>query len=196
MNKKIMVLALASLVLVSCGQKKEAEPSTSSSQKQVASSAKQSSSSKKDASSTKASSSTELMVESQTSTSQAEKSSQEASVSSSKQEETSAVGEATSGATIPVIQGSWSSAMGSFTVDGGILTNGTGSFTVKQLGEGTWTLAEVVASPPVYYYVPAGQPLATSVRTYVSDETRDRIFIQPQYDAPQEAFEPYIFYRN
>ncbi|MBJ6746356.1 hypothetical protein JEQ21_07795 [Streptococcus sp. 121] len=192
MKKKIMVLLLASLALAACGQKKETEPSASSSQKQVTSPAKKSSSSKKAGNSTATSSSTEAMVESQSSSSQAESVSQEVSASSTQEE----AAEATSGETIPAIQGTWSSAMGSITIEGGKLTNGTGTFTVKQISDGSWTLAEVVASPPVYYYVPAGQSLATSVRTYESDETRDRIFIQPQYDAPQEAFEPYIFYRN
>lgn len=196
MKKKIMVLLLASLALTACGQKKETEPSASSSQKQVASSAKKSSSSKKAGNSAATSSSTETMAESQSSSDQTVKSSQEVNASSSNQEEAAASVEVTSGETIPAIQGSWSSAMGSITIEGSKLTNGTGTFTVKQISDGSWTLAEVVASPPVYYYVPAGQKLATSVRTYESDETRDRIFIQPQYDAPQEAFEPYIFYRN
>lgn len=196
MKQKFLVLVLASLALVACGQKQERETKASSSQKQAVSSSKKAASSKKvgGESAVAASSNEDPVVESASSSSQEEKVSQEASASSSNQE-TSAT-ESASGETIPAIQGSWSSAMGSITIEGGKLTNGVGTFTVRQLGDGTWTLAEVVASAPVYYYVPAGQPLATAVRTYESDESRDRIFIQPQYDAPQEAFEPYIYYRN
>lgn len=56
-------------------------------------------------------------------------------------------------------------------------------------GLGHWTLAENRVSAVEYNYVPVNVPIPG----YESDETRDRIFIQPQYDAPQEAFEPYIF---
>lgn len=196
MKRKFLVLALASLALVACGQKQEKETKASSSQKQAVSSSKKAVSSKQTASSEKARSSAEQVAASELASSQAEAVSQEMA-SSSSQAEASAVPEATSGAEMSVIEGTWSSPKGgSFTVATGTLTKGESTFTVKQLKENAFTLAEVMASPPVYIYVPAGQVLSTGAKNYESDESRDRIFILPQYDAPQEAMEAYIYYRN
>ncbi|MVX58974.1 hypothetical protein E5983_04850 [Streptococcus danieliae] len=197
MKQRFLVLVLASLALVACGQKQEGETKASSSQKQAVSSSKKAGSSKQATSSEKARSSAELVAESAVASSQVEPVSQEMASSSSSQAEASAVPEVTGGAETSVIDGTWSSPKGgSFTVAAGTLTKAESTFTVKQLEENAFTLEEVMASPPVYIYVPAGQVLSTGPKNYESDESRERIFILPQYDAPQEAMEPYIYYRN
>ena len=88
------------------------------------------------------------------------------------------------------IEGTWTSSAGySFTIEGNQFTVDGQNFTLTaprdSNGHVTWSLAEAKASPPVYVMFPAGTPLS-GVRSYTSDESRDRIFLQPQYDAPQD----------
>lgn len=88
------------------------------------------------------------------------------------------------------IEGTWRSSAGySFTIKGNTFTDEHKSYTIARIkedsGKVNWTLTEVMSSPPIYVMFPAGTPLS-GVRTYTSDESKDRIFLQPQYDAPQE----------
>lgn len=96
------------------------------------------------------------------------------------------------------IQGTWRSDAGySFTIEGNTFTDERKTYTIARIkedsGKVNWTLAEVMSSPPIYVMFPAGTPLS-GVRSYASDESKDRIFLQPQYDAPQEDI--IVFYKE
>ncbi|MBY5022287.1 DUF6287 domain-containing protein [Streptococcus suis] len=98
------------------------------------------------------------------------------------------------------IEGTWKSATGkTFTIQGSTIKTEYGDYTIGAFRENdgrvSWSLMEILASPPQYVMVPAGTKLSTGARDYTSDESRDRIYISPQYDAPQDALEDYIFYR-
>ncbi|HFI0150669.1 TPA: DUF6287 domain-containing protein [Streptococcus suis] len=98
------------------------------------------------------------------------------------------------------IEGTWKSATGkTFTIQGSTIKTEYGDYTIGAFRENdgrvSWFLMEILASPPQYVMVPAGTKLSTGARDYTSDESRDRIYISPQYDAPQDALEDYIFYR-
>ncbi|HEL1585012.1 TPA: hypothetical protein TXJ06_001766 [Streptococcus suis] len=98
------------------------------------------------------------------------------------------------------IEGTWKSATGkTFTIQGSTIKTEYGDYTIGAFRENdgrvSWSLMEILASPPRYVMVPAGTKLSTGARDYTSDESRDRIYISPQYDAPQDALEDYIFYR-
>lgn len=96
------------------------------------------------------------------------------------------------------IEGTWSSDKGEpFTISGNTFSRGGQNFTITGMretnGQVNWTLAEVMSSPPIYVMFPAGTPLS-GVRSYASDESKDRIFLAPQYDAPQEDI--IVFYKE
>ena len=104
---------------------------------------------------------------------------------------------------LPSINGTWTSKSGtSFRIDGKTFTAITDgaetAYTIsnirRQEGKVVWALAEVMASPPAYVLVPIGTPISTQLRTYSSNESRERIYLLPQYDAPQEDYERNIYY--
>lgn len=95
------------------------------------------------------------------------------------------------------IDGNWYSASGdSFTLSGGTFVSNRGSWAISNMGDvdglASWSLEGVMVSAPIYVMVPAGQPIPS----YTSDETKDRIYLRPQYMAPQEEFEQYIYYKE
>lgn len=102
------------------------------------------------------------------------------------------------------IQGTWRNSKGDgFTISGGTMTfsrdGKTYTMTVPKDGETGlwWTLAEARTSPPVYIIYPVGRSIIKYPDgIYISDESRDRIFLQPQYMAPQEEIEGAIYYKE
>lgn len=99
------------------------------------------------------------------------------------------------------IQGTWTSLSGnSFELSGSkILMNGQ-TYTAARFrevnGDIAWSIAEGQSSPPVFVFVPAGQALNTPAQSYESDESQDRIYLMPQYAAPQAEMEETIYYRR
>lgn len=92
-----------------------------------------------------------------------------------------------------IYDGKWvSQRFGTMTIKDNTLTTSDGTYTMNHKGLGHWTLAENRVSAVEYNYVPANVP----IQGYESDETRERIYLKPQYEEPQEEFEKGIFYRD
>ncbi|MBJ6746355.1 hypothetical protein JEQ21_07790 [Streptococcus sp. 121] len=118
------------------------------------------------------------------------------STQKTKQSQSSQKSETTSSSTTQsgsVYDGKWvSQRFGTMSIKDNTLTTSDGTYTMHHKGLGNWTLAENRVSAVEYNYVPVNVPIPG----YESDETRERIYLKPQYEEPQEDFEKGIYYRD
>lgn len=118
------------------------------------------------------------------------------STQKTKQSQSSQKSETTSTSTTQsgsVYDGKWiSQRFGTMSIKDNTLTTSDGTYTMHHKGLGHWTLAENRVSAVEYNYVPVNVPIPG----YESDETRERIYLKPQYAEPQEEFEKGIYYRD